>query len=286
MDADGTGARMNARKVLPAFLVALLMAALFTFWLSKRLAKPSLAVVTPMRKIVAVTKNIEAGQTLQASSLQLVDWPSSQELSGAIARPVDAVGRVVLFPLSTGQAVVERELAAAGTGNGLMGKIPEGMRAISLQSDAVAGVAGFIAPGSHVDVLVTYHPGNIPTFITSTVLQDAQVLATDQKMSLETDFKPSTAANITLLVTPQDAEKLTAASALGKILFVLRNGTDRVIVPGLSPQLLSFGGAPTPAPARAPAAHHEATAVAHPTHAAAGFTVQTIAGNKQTEETF
>ena len=96
-------------------------------------------------------------------------------------------------------------------------KIPDGMRAISLRSDQVVGVAGFLLPGTHVDVLVTFRAPNTGDSITSTVMQDAQVIATGQKMEPDPEGKPTTTDVVTLLVTPGDAQKVVEASSQGTV---------------------------------------------------------------------
>jgi pilus assembly protein CpaB len=100
------------------------------------------------------------------------------------------------------------------------------MRAISLRSDEVVGVAGFLLPGTHVDVLVTMKPPDGDP-ITATVLQDVQVLASGQKTEPDPEGKPVTATVVTLLVKPEDAERVDLASTQGIVHFVLRNGVDR-----------------------------------------------------------
>jgi pilus assembly protein CpaB len=90
----------------------------------------------------------------------------------------------------------------------------------------VVGVAGYILPGTHVDVLVTLHLANIPDPVTATILQDVQVLAIGQKIEPDPEGKPAPATVVTLLLNPSDAEKIDLASSQGAIHFVLRNGSD------------------------------------------------------------
>ena len=108
------------------------------------------------QQYVAALHNLDQGETLQKTNLTMVDWPGTGKLDGAFAKADDLVGRTVLYPLAAGEPILERQLASAGAGVGLSTKIPDGMRAISLKSDQVVGVAGFLLPGTHVDVLVTY----------------------------------------------------------------------------------------------------------------------------------
>ncbi len=272
---------MMARRLIPALLLALLTSGLFTLWLSKKIGSSSSRTLHPGVRVLAASQDIPAGAPLQPSALHLVDWPAAQPLSGSFQKPEEIAGRVLLFPLSAGEIVLEHQLAAAGAGTGLTMRIPEGMRAISLQSDQVAGVAGFLLPGSFIDVLVTCRAVNTSDFVTSTVLQDARVLAAGQKFEPDPSGKATTTDVVTLLVTPQDAEKVTLASTLGKIHFVLRNGTDRTEVVDLEPQI-SLSAAPKLHDTGASSQPRRKETVAAP----ARYIVQTISGGKSTEQSF
>jgi pilus assembly protein CpaB len=216
------------RRLTSAFIIALVVAGVFTFWLSQKFNKaPHAAPPPPKSQYVAAAANMDAGQVIKAENLHMVDWPASMPLSGAFTAPQPLIGRIVLYPLAAGEPILERQLSSAGSGNGITVKIPDGMRALSLRTDEVVGVAGFILPGTHVDVLVTLHPSNLPDPITTTVLQDAEVLATGQKIEPDPEGKPVTATVVTILVSPVDAERVVLASAQGAVRFVLRNGLDR-----------------------------------------------------------
>jgi pilus assembly protein CpaB len=227
------------RRLTSAFIVALLVSGVFTYWLSQRFTKTAKpAAVVQKSQYVTAAANLEAGQVIRAENLHLVDWPASMPLQGAFTVPQPLVGRIVMYPLAAGEPILERQLSAPGSGNGITVKIPDGMRAISLRTDEVVGVAGFLLPGTHVDVLVTLHPSTSPDAITTTVLQDAQVLATGQKTEPDPDGKATTATVVTILVSPEDAQRVDLAATQGTVHFVLRNGADRVQVNG-SPVLLS-----------------------------------------------
>ena len=129
------------------------------------------------------------------------------------------------------------------------------------------------------DVLVTYHINPLPDPITATVLQDAEVLTAGQKMQPDPDGKPNTVDVVTILVSPEDAEKVVLASAQGPVHFVLRNGGDHGHVDSQPTSLSQFGGAPTHV-----VAHIERHITAAP--APRTYSVQTIRGDKTTVETF
>jgi pilus assembly protein CpaB len=236
------------RRLTTAFIIALVVSGIFTFWLSQRVSKNRPAPPAPKSQYVAAASNMEAGQAIRAENLRLVEWPASVPLLGAFTAPEPLVGRVVMYPLAAGEPILERQLSSPGAGAGITVKIPDGMRAISLRSDEVVGVAGFLLPGTHVDVLVTLRPANSPDPVTSTVLQDAEILATGQKTEPDPEGKPTTATVVTLLVKPEDAERVVLASTQGTVHFVLRNGVDREEYNGPPVLLSQLSGVAPPTP--------------------------------------
>jgi pilus assembly protein CpaB len=218
---------MMTKRILTAVIVALVVSGLVTYVLSERIAKNSGARNAPKQEYVAVATDIEAGEVLTPQSLQLVDWNGSGVLTGGFTKVADLSGRVVLFPLAKGELILERQLASVGSAAGLTAKIPPGMRAIAVRSDDIIGVAGFLLPGTHVDVLMTYHSGNSPEPETVTVLQDVVVLSAGQQIHPDPAGKPATVNVVTLLLSPENAEKMALATSLGGVYFVLRNGGDQ-----------------------------------------------------------
>jgi pilus assembly protein CpaB len=274
------------RRLTSAFIIALIISGIFTFWLSQKFSKNRPAPA-PKSQYVAAAINLEAGQAIRAENLKLVDWPASMPLAGAFTAPGPVVGRVVLFPLSAGEPITDRQLSAPGAGTGITVKIPDGMRAISLRSDEVVGVAGFLLPGTHVDVLVTLHTNganstsNTPDTVTSTVLQDVEILAAGQKTDPDPEGKATTATVVTLLVKPEDAERVVMASSQGSVHFVLRNGGDRQEYNG-PPVLLSqlSGGPATPDTPKPVPVKKLLVIVPKP------YTVETMLGSKQRTDSF
>jgi pilus assembly protein CpaB len=271
---------MNSRRILAALLMALVGSGLFTFWISKRYSRPATAVVK--QRYVAAVHNLAAGETLQQENLSLVDWDSGAKLEGAFVKPEDLVGRTVLYPLAAGEPILARHLTLPGVGIGLATKIPDGMRAISLRTDQVVGVAGFLLPGTHVDVLVTFRTsGQATDPVTAMVLQDAEILAAGQKIQPDPEGKPSAVDVVTLLVKPSDAERVTLASTQGSVHFVLRNGSDREQVTDRPAELAMLAGTkPVEGPRRVV---HKVDAPPAVTNI---YTVETVAGGKQTTESF
>jgi pilus assembly protein CpaB len=268
---------MNAKRLTTALLVSLLISGLFTFWLSRRVSKGAPAAAPQKQLIVGAKETLEAGQMLKAENLRLIEWPVA--LSGSAVKVDEVAGRIVLYPVAKDQPILTSYLAPPGVGTGLTAKIPSGMRAISVRSDEVVGVAGFLLPGTHVDVLLTYHSDKSPDPRTATVLQDVVVVAAGQQIRPDPEGKPTSVNNVvTLLLTPADSEKLVLATNLGAIRFVLRNGADKEQASSSSVGLAELTGTTDPLAGLEGAV----TKTVH----AKPYQVETILGDKQVVKTF
>jgi pilus assembly protein CpaB len=213
--------------------------------LSTRLRPPS--NVPGVISIVAAAKDLSAGVPLTPQDLVLVSWPDNLVVEGSISKVEDAVGRPLLVSIAAKQPLLQRQLAAPGSGFGLAGKIPDGMRATAVRSNDVVGVAGFLYPGSHLDVVATRTSVADAQPFAQTVLQDVEVLSTGTATEPDPQGKPQTVAVVTLLLSPEDSQKLLLASAQSTIQFVLRGGVDQQkvdIAPTRMDQL--FGNRPEP----------------------------------------
>jgi pilus assembly protein CpaB len=269
---------MNSRRLLIALLAALLLSGIVTFFLNRKISRRMVtAPAQQTQKWVAASRPLRAGEVLQAESLTLVDWPAKLPLEGAFTKTEDLVGRVVVYPVAARQPVLGGYLAPLGSGTGLAVRIPEGMRAASVRSDEVVGVAGFLYPGSHVDVLVTLRGEGPLSSATQIVLQDVDVLTVDQKTDPEAGGKAEKAGVVTLLLKPEDAQKLVLASTQGSIHFILRNGADHgtvTAVPVRIAELSAGAHAPGPARVRVPSATQHS------------YEVETIMGDKHATSQF
>jgi pilus assembly protein CpaB len=242
---------------LIAFVMAAVIAGGATYLVARRLQPPPSG--PSVISIVAAAKDLSPGVPLTAQDLTTIAWPDNVALPGSMKKTEDAVGRPLMVSVKAKQPLLDRDLAASGSGFGLAGKIPEGMRATAVKSNEIVGVAGFLFPGSHVDVIATYtlpssSGGNAGT-VTSTVLQNVEVVTTGTSIEPDPQGKPQSVSVVTLLLTPEDSQKLLLASAQGTIQFVLRSGVDQQIanIPPTRLDQLVAGGAPPPPPAPAPA---------------------------------
>jgi pilus assembly protein CpaB len=138
------------------------------------------------------------------------------------------MGRGVILPMLANEVVLGSKIAGPNEGAGLPAMIERGMRAVSVKVNDVVSVAGFVVPGTRVDVIVTGNPINSDpaNATTTTVLQNVPVLAAGKKLQRDSEGKPQDVPVITLLVSPSDAQLLTLASAEGRIQLSLRNPTD------------------------------------------------------------
>jgi pilus assembly protein CpaB len=219
---------VDRRRLTIALLAALLLSGAVTYFLNRKInVRNRAAVPQVMLKYVAASRPLQPGEVLNADNLGLIEWPAKLTLEGGFNKLEELVGRAVIYPIAARQPILQAYLAVPGSGIGLTVKIPEGMRATSVRSDEIVGVAGFLFPGSHVDVMVTLRSDAVPLPETQIVLQDVEVLTAGQKIEPEPGGKAETVGVVTLLLSPEDAQKLVLASTQGSIHFVLRNGADR-----------------------------------------------------------
>lgn len=271
---------MGTRRLGLALFAALLISAAVTTIFYFKITRRQAANRVPTRRVIAAASSLQPGVPLTAENLTEVNWPDTVALQGLIDRKEDAVGRVLILPVEVSEPVLKHDLAPTGN-YGLSAKIPSGMRATSVKTNEVMNVSGFLFPGSHVDVLVTLRGENTAGTVTRTVLQNVQVLATGNKIDPDPNGKPENVNVVTLLVTPEESEKLAlaqnqAAQNQGTIHFVLRNGGDTA-TPNTAPvNMAELAGMPRMADAKPHSKHKVAVSAAEP----APYTVETLVGGK------
>jgi pilus assembly protein CpaB len=241
---------MNRNRLLIGLSIAVIvgfMLSSFVYRVFKQATAPRPPDTTD--HIVVAASNLQLGTRLDGGNLKLISWPSGKPMAGMLTRLEEAENRALITPVAENEPILEAKLASTRSGAGLPATIPEGMRALSVSVNEVVGVAGFVIPGTMVDVLVT---GNLPggsTNVTRTILENVRVLAAGQKIEQDRDGKPQTVPVITLLVSPDDAAKLTMAANQGKLQLALRNTVDtKVVAPSPVLQATLFGGSAPPPP--------------------------------------
>jgi pilus assembly protein CpaB len=202
------------------------------------------------KDIVVATRPLGVGVMVKPPDVKIVKIAAEAFPKGAFAKVEDVLDRPVISNILLDEPILEGRLAAKGSGLGLAPTIPVGMRAVTVRVNDVAGVAGFVLPGMHVDVLVTGHPPNDGSDMTNTCLQNMLVLSAGQTMQPDARGQAMPAPTVTLLATPDQAELLTLAGNDGKIQLVLRNSSDQTIekTPGRVVTELYNGRRTAPAP--------------------------------------
>jgi len=184
-----------------------------------------------VNNVVVAKVDIPLGTKIAAEQLSTAQFPSDAIPEGAFTDAQKLVGRVTVVGVAAREAVTDFKLAPEGSQGGLSAVIPAGYRAMTVKVDDVIGVAGFLQPGTMVDVLtVIEQPGQMSSGnpISKIVLQNVKVLASGQNLDKPKDEREADAVKaVTLQVTPEQAEKLALASTEGKLRLVLRNMIDQ-----------------------------------------------------------
>lgn len=264
-------------------MVATVLATVITFPIYRRLRQASAR--PKLTQVVATSKEVPGGVALTPEDVQLIDWPADAPLSGSFSKVEAVVGRPLIYPLGAREPVLERDLAVAGSGIGLSVKIPPGMRATAVHANEITGVAGFLFPGSHVDVLATFQLPGSATAVTETVLQDVEVLTAGQTIEPDPQGKPQTVNVVTLLLSPEDSQKLLLTSGQGSIQFVLRNGVDQKKAE-ISPTRLDQLASSLKPPAVTPIVPKKARSMAPPPKSPQVYAVEVIQGNQRSVQKF
>ena len=277
---------MPRKRLFLVLLVAIAAGTAFALgtyrFVEARPEQPAGIQTTP---VVVAAVNLDVGAALRAEDLRTVEWPANAVPAGAFTKREELIGRGVIQPLAPSEPILPSKLASKDAGAGLPPIIPEGMRALSVRVNDVIGVAGYVLPGTKVDVLVTVSPTDQHADITSKViLTNVQVLAAGTRIERDTEKdKPIAVSVVTLLVDPAQSERLTLASTEGKIQLALRNPLDQTMppTPGIRPAVL-LGAVPVARPAvRRVAGAPPPAVVAAP---APLPTVEIIRGDKRAQE--
>ena len=190
---------------------------------------PAAAAPTETKPVVVAATNLQLGAELKAGDLTVMAFPKGKAPEGTFTTPTEIVGRGLIVPVVKNEPILAAKLASKEAGSGLPPVIPEGMRAVSVRVDDVVGVAGYVLPGNRVDVLATANPSDHRADMTTKViLSNVQVLTAGTRMEQDQEnTKPVQVTVVTLLVFPEQSERLALASTEGKIQLALRNPLDQ-----------------------------------------------------------
>ena len=269
-------------RLFAVFAIAIVAGGTFAFATYRYIQdRPAPGVAMQTHPVVIAAANLDIGTELRREDVKVIDWPAESVPAGTFSNPQDVIGRGLIQPVVQNAPILEGSMPPKEAGAGLPPVIPEGMRAVSVRVNDVIGVAGYVLPGTRVDVVATVSPTDQhPDTTSKVILTNVQVLTAGTKIERDTDDnKPITVNVVTLLVDPEQSERLTLASTEGKIQLALRNPLDKTApqTPGIKPAAL-LGFAP---PAR-PAATRRVVVVAPKPDPPP--TVEIIRGDKRAQE--
>jgi pilus assembly protein CpaB len=211
------------------------VAAFMTLGYLKQASTKPAAPVFETETVVIATGPIMRGELLSAEKVKVIGWPKSSVPPGSYSSLEQAVGMIARTSIFENDPITEHKVVDANSKSVLSMLIPDGRRAISIKVNEVTGIAGFVAPSSRVDVLVTVPEKDEESARTRIVLQDIEVLAIAQAVE-QRENKPVVVSTVTLNVLPSEAEALTLAANEGSLQLTMRNDRDqaRVFTAGIS----------------------------------------------------
>jgi len=271
---------MNRTRLLLIGVLALAAGLLASLYVSKNLQRPGAGSENTMQAIVAAD-DLQVGARVEERDIRIIQINPNDLPTGAPRRKADVLGHGVIIPISKGEFILKNKLADENAGAGLPSLIPPGMRAVSVRVNDVVSVAGFVTPGTRVDVLLTGTPNGGNDSETTTVLQNVAVLASGHTLERTASGEAQNTPVITLLVSPDDAQRLTLASTQGKIQLALRNPVDTKaddVAPSSERGLYKNGAPPAP---KQPVAHHTEIKKETPPPTPTGFSIEIYQGEKK-----
>src|SRR5258706_11153412 len=217
-------------RLFAVFAIAIVAGGTFAFATYRYIQdRPAAVAQMQTRPVVVAAANLDLAAELHREDMKVIDWPAGSVPAGSFSNPQELVGRGLIQPVIQNAPILEGAMPPKDAGAGLTPVIPEGMRALSVRVNDVIGVAGYVLPGTRVDVVVTISPTDQhPDTTSKVILTNVKVLTAGTKIERDTvDHKPVTVNVVTLLVDPSEAERLTLASTEGKIQLALRNPLDK-----------------------------------------------------------
>jgi pilus assembly protein CpaB len=189
-----------------------------------------------MQTVLVASRDISMGSVIDPGDVKSESWPKEKIPDGSLSKLEDAEGRRVRGLIVAGEPIVDKKLRTKGfSDSSASWGIPKGYRVVSVKVDSVSSGSGLILPGDRVDILVSLERNparDITDTGTVTILQDIRVFAvnndveTDKEAEKDGKNKGVSVQTISLLVTPQQANKVTLASEMGRIRLVMRPRED------------------------------------------------------------
>ena len=234
---------MDVKKL--ALLIGALVIAVITAVMAKNMfagagSQQAAAQQVPVGpKVLVAKKALPVGTIVDADSFTFQPWPKELMQSAYYVEgqpdgdPKKLLGTVVRYAITAGQPVTRGSLVGPQDRGFLAAALGAGMRAITVPVNVTSGVAGFVFPGDHIDLVLTQQVdggGDGPALrVSETIIRNLRVLATDQRITDKDDDGKTQVrvfANVTLEVTPKIAEKIAVAQSLGQLSLSLRSIAD------------------------------------------------------------
>jgi pilus assembly protein CpaB len=206
--------------------------------------------------IVVAKEPLRYGMTIDAAQLTQIAWPQEALPQGAFATSAELLAdgpRMVLSPMEPNEPVLLAKLSGPNGRASLSNLLSPGMRAVTIRTDEIAGVGGFVTPGDRVDVVLTRDAGEIvevvsnaqgadgSTITSEVVVADVKVLSVGQGAD-ERQTQPQVAGSVTIEVTTEGAQKVALARKIGSLSLSLRSaGEVGTVADGLT-TISAFGG--------------------------------------------
>jgi len=278
---------MNRNRLLLIGFIALAMGVFVSFVVYRNLQSRTNSKTPPGEDVLVAADDLQVGTKIDDKDVRFVHFSSADLPAGVFHLKTKVVGRGVVLPISRGEFILTSKLAGENAGSGLPALIPPGMRAVSVRVNDTTSVSGFVQPGTRVDILLTGNPQGSNEPQTNTVLENVAVIATGQKLERNAAGEAQSASVVTLLLSPDDAERLTLASSQGHIQLALRNPLDTKqedVAAVKSNSLYKNGVEPPPPPAAPRRTSH--VVVQAPPSIPTAYTVEIYKGDKKEEDKF
>jgi pilus assembly protein CpaB len=279
-------------RTLVVLLVALGVAAIASFGVYRAISSiPERRVEIATKFAVVASKSLPMGTRITPDNVKVVAWPERTPLAGGFSSIDEVVDRGLISSVVENEPLSESKLAPKEAGAGLPPSIPAGMRAMSVRVNEVIGVAGFVVPGTHVDVMVVLK-GQKTDGLARVVASNVQVLTAGTRYDQENirkDGKPIPSSVVTLMVMPNDAERIALAQAEGQLMLSLRNPLDTEPTSSSGARTAALFSGNNPAASEVPReSRPKPRAVVEPAPAPPpppkAYTVEAIRAAKKTEE--
>ncbi|OGQ80768.1 MAG: Flp pilus assembly protein CpaB [Deltaproteobacteria bacterium RIFOXYA12_FULL_58_15] len=245
-NAVESSGKQSGRRAVASLILAFGAAIGCVFLVIRYLDTHSIGGAKPTVPVVVASVDLPLGTALTKEDIQVVPWPQEAAPDGAFATEADLIDRVIVAKIFKGEPITKNRVAVAGAGTGLAAVLPEGYLAVSVRVDDVVGVAGFVHPGDSVDVIVTMQPNTGEPVVSKFILYNIKVLAVGKQIERIEGSKasrPVSATVATLMVKPEEAERLALSAAKGQLLLALRSSLDQEVIEtkGIIPSVLLSG---------------------------------------------